>query len=189
MTKDWIKREVKWWKQATPFIVLGMIGGFIVVVVSVALFSFAIDNFIDRLSYGYFSKIGQTDDLVGIVSELCDTHNTNVRKVECVVDFYSDHYNFKNHNETIRSATKFIKEGGVCRDFAVNVCATIQKIGLKCGYGFGENHMFPIIQFKEGDQYNYCIYDGGFWCRESGDYVSCDDTLMSCTEEGENNEI
>lgn len=107
-----------------------------------------------------FEAKASTDSINNIVAELCNTHNTNMSKAKCVIEFFSSHYEFVKHNETFRPATEFIVKGGVCRDFAINVCAVLNKMDIECSYVFTPNHVFPKFDIDEG----YCIFDDLWWC-------------------------
>lgn len=104
-----------------------------------------------------------------IVSELCDTHKTDVQKAKCVVDFYYKYFNGTMHSMTILSPTDFIENGGVCRDFAVSVCASLTTMDIDCSYVFAPNHVFPIIKFNRNETYMYCIFDENWWCRRQNE--------------------
>lgn len=105
------------------------------------------------------------DTALNIITELCDTHTTQVEKAKCVVNFYHKHYNYSQHDDgLIRNTAQFLNEGGVCRDFSVNVCAALNDLNIKCEYIHTEDHVFPIIYFNETEYYIYCIFDNNWFC-------------------------
>jgi hypothetical protein len=109
-----------------------------------------------------------------MIAELCDTHKKDFDKVKCVIGYYSDHYDYKwRVDNKVRDATDFLEEGGLCRDFAINVCATIEKLNITCDYVLTKDHVFPIIQFGNESDYYYCTYDSDWYCtRRNWDLVA-----------------
>lgn len=121
---------------------------------------------LNEIKYKINEEIIDNDNTLQLVKELCNTHYTEIGKVRCVVNFYDNHYTISYHNESFRKASKFITEGGVCRDYAINICATLNEMGIECDYIFTANHVFPIIKFGENESYFYCINDRSWWCSQ-----------------------
>ena len=100
------------------------------------------------------------DKLVQIVSDICGTQLTEMDKARCVVNYYENKYVFVEHNG-LKPASQFIEEGGVCRDFAVNVCTTLELMNISCSYVIPPDlgHVFPVMKIGNG----YCTYDNAKW--------------------------
>lgn len=116
---------------------------------------------VENVKYMYFQKLVEKDQVVKLVAELCDTHSTNLTKIQCVIGFWENHYNYTMNNETFRPGARFLEEGGVCRDFAINVCATMKLMNVRCDYIYVPDHVFPKIVVDGG----YCIYDQMWFCQ------------------------
>ena len=105
----------------------------------------------------YTTKVMKNnDDVTNIVYQTCDTHKLRRDKIDCVVNFYKDIEYIKHHDDKIKNPTDFYYEGGVCRDFAIAVCATLLKMdNIDCSYDFLPNHVFPVVRYGN----KYCICD------------------------------
>ena len=112
-------------------------------------------------SYTY--KVLQSDDdIVNIVSTTCDTHNKIRDKIKCVANFYNTTEFIYHEDGKIKPPTEYYYTGGVCRDYAVAVCATLLEMNIGCDFGFSPDHVFPIA--KRGKI--YCICDRECVCND-----------------------
>jgi len=102
-----------------------------------------------------YKVLQNNDDIVDIVSTTCDTHDKIRDKIKCVANFYNTTEFIYHEDGKIKSPTEYFYKGGVCRDYAVAVCATLWNMGIGCDFGFSPNHVFPIA--KRGRI--YCICD------------------------------
>jgi len=157
------RRMIREFGEGIKSTVLGMIGG-------IMLF-FLITNMMPYLQndirYQSYTEKAKIDTILPIIAELCLTHDTKTAQMECVVDFYGNHYDYVLHNESFRPASIFLEKGGICRDIAINICATLDIMNISCRYIFVEGHVFNIIDFTEFERYSYCTYDGMLNCRHN----------------------
>jgi hypothetical protein len=136
---------------------------FLTATIPILLLRDAVPKAFYSIDFNKYESNFLNDPTAVMVAELCMNQTTNVSQVRCVVDFYYDKYNFTPHNDTIRSPTDFIEKGGVCRDFAVSICTSLELLKHDCDYIFppSGNHVFPIFTVDNGE---YCTYDGHWSC-------------------------
>lgn len=126
---------------------------------------FSLEDFVNTEIYNKAEEFVKEDYLLNTIVDACDTHESTLRKVTCIVETYDKNYVYKTHDSLIRPTSIFFQQGGVCRDFAVNVCSALETINVTCKYVFPEGHVFPMIEWRTEKERWYCLYDGEWNCK------------------------
>jgi hypothetical protein len=79
----------------------------------------------------------------------------------CIIRMYDEMPVEFHKDRIIRTASKIKEEGGVCRDFSVNICASLEELGYSCEYFITDDHVLPII--NRSTNYLYCREVGYHW--------------------------
>lgn len=95
------------------------------------------------------------DVMVNITLYKCNQLETDIEKAYCVNDLFNAFFVYTDHETKIRTPTKTLMDGGVCRDAVVYYCSVFEQMNIKCDIQSTNNHVFNIIYFDD----RYCIID------------------------------
>lgn len=109
------------------------------------------------MMFKLYTKQNFNDTMLDVTEYYCSQKETNLSKIYCVYNIFSVFYDYKERNDSkIRTPTKTLMEGGLCRDAALFYCAAFNRLDIPCKTTSVNNHIFNTVYWGDGD---YCTID------------------------------
>lgn len=107
-------------------------------------------------TFNDYVKKYQEDPLAKEIAEVCKEENYTLNEIFCVNTIISEEYNFTKPEKGVKSPSKTLSEGGVCRDWSVTNAVILKKLGWNTQFIIIPGHTFIVADKKN----YYCIIDG-----------------------------
>lgn len=120
-----------------------------------------VDDAVTEATTSKLTKNYEKDVMVQLIYNKCVDESTDLKKVYCVHNIFSDlyEYDYSHMNDTkFREPTSMFIKGGVCRDSAMFFKTVFDMMNITSRFEiFGDyDHIINIVDLGEGD---YCIID------------------------------
>lgn len=104
------------------------------------------------------AQVPENDTIANLIVYKCQNISSEIHKIYCVHNIFVAFYDYTEHDDKkIRSPTKTLLDGGVCRDAAILFCSIYNRLDLDCEFQTTEEHVFNVVKSKHSS--DYCIVD------------------------------
>lgn len=97
------------------------------------------------------------DDYVIMIANLCNLHDNDLDKIDCVYNFYNDFYRYGNKSNLV-PVYDMLTNSTDCKNSVAFYCSVFKNMNISCKPTFIPGHTFATVYID----YGYCNIDQDF---------------------------